>query len=281
MCRFSISTLLGVLLFAATATFAQEENRDSIAVVTKEWKETEIRKGVIWKQGHFNDLFDSEQEINYVEIDLKKNLKKLHLAAEPSELKLTSQLAVEHRALVAINGGFFDMKNGGATDFIQVNNKIINRTRKKTDRGNALLLLSKKGIDIKAAIDTIYEANSYPNVLLSGPMLLADGSPYPLKKNAFNDNRHPRSAIALTADHKLLLFVVDGRNKSSQGMNLSELARTLRWLGAHDGMNLDGGGSSTLYVKGAGTNGVVNYPSDNKLFDHEGERSVANIIYIK
>lgn len=280
MCRFSISALLGVFLFVATHAFAQE-NSDSVAIVTKAWKETEIRKGVVWKQGHFNDLFDSEQEINYVEIDLKKNLKKLYLAAEPSQLKLTSQFALEHRASVAINGGFFDMKNGGATDFIQVDNKVVNRTRKKTDRGNALLLFSKKGIAIKAAIDTLYEAETYPNVLLSGPMLLANGNPYPLLENAFNDNRHPRSAIALTADNKLLLFVVDGRNKSSHGMNLSELSKTLQWLGAQDAMNLDGGGSSTLYIKGATENGVVNHPSDNKLFDHEGERSVANIIYIK
>lgn len=64
-------------------------------------------------------------------------------------------------------------------------------------------------------------------------------------------------------------------------MNLHELSNILRWLGAKEAMNLDGGGSSTLYIKGATENGVVNYPSDNKLFDHEGERAVANIIYVR
>lgn len=280
MYRFCISTLFGIL-FLVAATASAQENRDSLALVTKAWNETAIRKGVVWKQGHFDDLFDSEQEINYVEIDLRKNMKKLHLAAESLELKQTSQLATENDALVAINGGFFDMKNGGATDFIQVDNKVINRTRRKTDRGNALLLFSKKGIDIKVATDTVYEADSYPNVLLSGPMLLANGTLVPLLENAFNDNRHPRSAIALTADNKLLLFVVDGRNKSSHGMNLHELSNTLRWLGAKEAMNLDGGGSSTLYIKGATENSVVNHPSDNKLFDQDGERAVANIIYIR
>lgn len=279
MYRLRISILASIVLFVA-ATFAQE-NQDSIAVVTKDWKKTKVKKGVIWKQGHFNNLFDSEQEINYVEIDLKKNLKKLYFAAESSELKPTSQLALEHHALVAVNGGFFDMKNGGATDFIQVDNKVVNHTRKKSDRGNALLLVSKKEVKIKAATDTLYEAGRYPNVMLSGPLLIADSSPYPLTKNAFNDNRHPRTAIALTGDGKLLLFVVDGRNKSSHGMNLHELSSILRWLGAKEAMNLDGGGSSTLYIKGATENGVVNYPSDNKLFNHEGERAVANIIYVK
>ncbi|PRD51428.1 phosphodiester glycosidase family protein [Sphingobacterium gobiense] len=279
MYRLRTNILIGIFLFV-TAAFAQE-NRDSLLVVTKDWKITKLKKGVVWKQGHFQNLFDSEQEINYVEIDLKKNLKKLYLAAEPSELKPTSQLALEHRALVAVNGGFFDMKNGGATDFIQVDNKVVNRTRKKSDRGNALFLLSRKEIKIKASTDTLYGAERYPNVLLSGPLLVADGNPYPLTKNAFNDNRHPRTAIALTGDGKLLLFVVDGRNKSAHGMNLYELSSILQWLGAKDAMNLDGGGSSTLYVKGAAENGVVNHPSDNKLFDHEGERAVSNIIYLK
>ncbi|PRD46368.1 phosphodiester glycosidase family protein [Sphingobacterium haloxyli] len=279
MYRPIINILVGIFLFV-TAGFAQE-NQDSLLVATKDWKITKVKKGVVWKQGHFHNLFDSEQEINYVEIDLKRNLKKLYLAAEPSELKPTSQLASEHQALVAVNGGFFDMKNGGATDFIQVDNKVVNRTRKKSERGNALLLLSKKEIKIKAATDTLYEAEHYPNVMLSGPLLIVNSKPYPLAKNAFNDNRHPRTAAALTENGKLLLFVVDGRNKSSHGMNLHELSRVLRWLGAKEAMNLDGGGSSTLYIKGATGNGVVNHPSDNKLFDHEGERAVANIIYLK
>lgn len=276
---FLRTAVLACIFFFVTAAFAQE-NQDSILVVTKNWKKTNVKKGIVWKQAHFNDLFDSEQEINYVEIDLKKNLKKLYVAAEASELKPTSQLASEHRALVAVNGGFFDMQNGGATDFIQVNHKIINRTRKKTDRGNALFLLSEKEIKIKAATDTLYDAAHYPNVILSGPLLVVDGKAYPLTKNAFNDNRHPRTAIALTGDHKLLLLVVDGRNKLAHGMNLDELSNIMRWLGAKEAMNLDGGGSSTLYIKGATENGVVNHPSDNKLFDHEGERAVANIIYL-
>lgn len=279
MSRLRINILIGIFLFVTAAS--AQENRDSLAVVSQDWKKTKVKKGVVWKQGHFNNLFDSEQEINYVEIDLKNNLKKLHLAAEPSELKPTSQLALEHGASVAVNGGFFDMKNGGATDFIQVDNNVVNRTRKKSDRGNALLLLSEKEVKIKAAADTLYEAERYPNVMLSGPLLVAGGNPYPLTKNAFNDNRHPRTAIALTGDDKLLLLVVDGRNKSSHGMNLHELSSILRWLGAKEAMNLDGGGSSTLYIEGATENGVVSYTSDNKLFDHEGERAVANIIYLK
>ena len=55
----------------------------------------------------------------------------------------------------------------------------------------------------------------------------------------------------------------------------------LIWLGAEKGLNLDGGGSTTMYVKGEPENGVVNRPSDNREYvDNKGERRVANSILL-
>jgi exopolysaccharide biosynthesis protein len=95
--------------------------------------------------------------------------------------------------------------------------------------------------------------------------------------NTFNKSRHPRSAIALTKNNRILLVTIDGRHENSAGMSLFELRKLLGWLKATDAINLDGGGSTTLWVK----NKVVNYPSDNKKWDHEGERKVANVILLK
>lgn len=271
--------LLIFLFFSQLLTFGQ--STDSIAVVSKEWKIKSIKKGITWKQGHFDKLFESQQEINLVEIDLKKYRKKIRLAADPKELKKTSQFATEANALIAINGGFFDMKNGGSWDYVKVDNKVINTTKKKTDRANAILLINKRAIDIQPDSSIDYKQSQVPNILLSGPLLIHEGKDATLANNPFNNNRHPRSAIAVTADQKLIFFVVDGRHSLAAGMNLSELTQTLRWLGAKNVMNVDGGGSSTLYVQGATENSIVNHPSDNKQFDHEGQRSVANIIYLK
>jgi hypothetical protein len=59
--------------------------------------------------------------------------------------------------------------------------------------------------------------------------------------------RHPRTAVGLTRENKLLLLVVDGRQPSySIGMTCYELAAALREFGAADALNLDGGGSTTL-----------------------------------
>ena len=78
----------------------------------------------------------------------------------------------------------------------------------------------------------------------------------------------------------MLLLVVDGRTKQSEGMTLDELAATLHWLGCRDALNLDGGGSTTLYLREYPHGGIVNHPSDNGRFDHEGERGVSNILYV-
>ena len=61
---------------------------------------------------------------------------------------------------------------------------------------------------------------------------------------------HPRTAAGVTADGALLLLVVDGRQEASRGVSLSELARLMRGLGAVEAVNLDGGGSSAIVVKG-------------------------------
>jgi exopolysaccharide biosynthesis protein len=82
--------------------------------------------------------------------------------------------------------------------------------------------------------------------------------------------RAPRTAVGLTQDGRILLVVVDGRQALSKGMSLLELALFLRELGAVNAMNLDGGGSSEMIVKGR----IVNKPSDGK------ERRVGNALAV-
>lgn len=89
---------------------------------------------------------------------------------------------------------------------------------------------------------------------------------------SFAEMRHPRTAVAKLTDGKFLMITVDGRQPGvSVGMNLRELADYLLSLGATDAMNLDGGGSTTMYVDGK----VVNTPSDK-----EGERKVGDAIVV-
>jgi hypothetical protein len=83
--------------------------------------------------------------------------------------------------------------------------------------------------------------------------------------------RQPRTLAGVRADGKLLLVTVDGRRPGwSTGMTLPEAARLMRSLGARDAINLDGGGSTTMTVRGE----VVNRPSDRT-----GERPVSDGVY--
>ncbi len=75
----------------------------------------------------------------------------------------------------------------------------------------------------------------------------------------FAESRHPRTMIGTTADGIIWLVVVDGRQPQlSSGMTLVELRELARRLGLTNALNLDGGGSSTMWVSGR----VVNSPSD-------------------
>ncbi len=108
--------------------------------------------------------------------------------------------------------------------------------------------------------------------------LIKDGVAFPTLGDydqsgaSFNNARHPRTFVGLSDDSmKVYLCTVDGRQSSSLGMNFTEMANFLLTLGIKDAFNLDGGGSTTMVVRGA----VVNSPSDPG-----GERSVANTLQI-
>ncbi len=97
---------------------------------------------------------------------------------------------------------------------------------------------------------------------------------------------HPRTAAGVTADGKVLLITVDGRNPThSNGVTYSELADILVRWGARDAINLDGGGSTTFVMDNPLTAikdpQVTNIPSD-PLPDspHGQERTVGNSLAV-
>ena len=102
-----------------------------------------------------------------------------------------------------------------------------------------------------------------PRVLRAGRVAVAaraEGfAPVPSFFRSFVAGRQPRTLAGVRADGTLLLVTVDGRAPGwSAGMTLPEAARLMLSLGARDALNLDGGGSSTMSVRGE----VVNRPSD-------------------
>ncbi|GGQ28924.1 phosphodiester glycosidase family protein [Streptosporangium pseudovulgare] len=89
---------------------------------------------------------------------------------------------------------------------------------------------------------------------------------------AWANNRQPRTMAGIDRQGQLLLVTVDGRlSDGSEGFTIAEAAAFMRSLGAVQALNLDGGGSSAMAVKGA----LVNRPSDAA-----GERPVGDTIQV-
>ena len=92
------------------------------------------------------------------------------------------------------------------------------------------------------------------------PILLRDGRRWFADvDDSFTRGRHPRTLVGWNPSGESLLVTVDGRQPEvSVGMTLAEAAELLLALGATEGINLDGGGSSTFVTTGS----VANQPSD-------------------
>lgn len=288
---FNISRVRLTLLLLCSLpilTLAQTAS-DSIRITRVHWQTEYIQPGIVWKKAHIDLLFDSQQSINLLEVDLSVPDRKLAFAGVSNGLKLTSDFAISADAQAAINATFFDMKNGGSVTFLKIDGEVVNETSlllangTNHERANGALILNDKSLSITRGDPQSVgwdKALIADNVMVCGPVLLLDGEVVPLANNAFNDNRHPRTAIGITSEGKVVLVTVDGRNTHAHGMSLPELTFLLAQLGIHDALNLDGGGSTALFIKGNDEAGIVNYPSDNKEFDHQGERKVANAILV-
>jgi exopolysaccharide biosynthesis protein len=260
---------------------------DSLFFARAAWKSTTVGKGILWQQFHFNNkqLFNSNQNINVVRLKNKRRKIQKNFVSAGDSLFLTSVLAEQAKAQVAVNGSFFNVKEGGAVDLIKIDGKILDTTfltkGKRTFHQNSAIAFHKNRLKILRG-DTMDvkwdEKLDYKDVMVTGPLLLWRGENAPLSKTAFNDNRHPRTCACVTKKNELILLTVDGRTAESQGVSLPELRELMRWLDCRDAINLDGGGSTTMYIGGVG---VVNMPCDNKKFDHEGERRVSNILILK
>ncbi|MBX2873122.1 MAG: phosphodiester glycosidase family protein [Saprospiraceae bacterium] len=244
----------------------------------QQWEKKKIAKGLKLYTWHIDALFDSQQSISVLQI--KKN-RKFSIAYESTALKPTSQFAQETKALAAVNAGFFNMKNGGSVSYLKVGDEIIaeNASTNPVITTHAIAITRNGRLKIVSnpKVKELESERSIEYVLFTGPLLLQDGQAGDLPDNNFSNRRHPRTCACTRNNGQSLLVTIDGRNAKAQGMSLEELTELLKLLKCKQAINLDGGGSTTMWVVGQG---VVNHPSDNKKFDTAGERRVANAILV-
>jgi len=273
-----------LLLFA----FAAHAQTDSLNFANAKWESKHIARGVTLKHYWFKgNLFSANQNVNVLDITPNKK-NQLVLGYSAKTLKPVADFVQEYQAIAGINGGFFDVKNGGSVDLVKVQGIVVepNHLEGSGDRAEhqqGALVFHDNTLSIAKYDGTLnWEHSLNGDVLVAGPMLVYQNVLSPQNQNSeFVKTRHPRTCVAVTQKHHVLLVTVDGRSENSAGVSIPELAKIAQWLKAKEGINMDGGGSSTLFVKGQEPNGVVNYPTDNKKWDHDGARKVANAVLLK
>jgi len=230
-------------------------------------------------------FFHSSQNINILSLPKENNEYIIEIAYSDSVLKKTSELAKMNNAIAAVNGGFFDVDSGGSVTYMEIEGKVINTTREEGQKWaksramlNGAFIIDTAGhVNIlPAKSDYFYEKSKDEyEVLVSGPLLLLNGKEVNLPYLSLVAKRHPRTCMCDT-EESVLLITVDGRSETAEGMNLGELQYFLTLLGCKNAINLDGGGSTTMWCISDNNGKIVNNPSDK-----EGERPVANSIIIK
>ncbi len=251
---------------------------DSLAVPEISWECKAIARGVLLRSAE-TQLFNSSQAIYIVDIDTSMSDFEFGVAGADSTL-ITSLFAPKVGALAAINGTFFNIADEYNVHYVRMDDSVLAVTEKKEFgiRATGIFTCTGEEVDIASWGPEKEEAEGTEaeDAIVSGPLLTDDGADISLEMNGFNIHRHPRSLVGATADGHILFIVVDGRQPGyADGMSLFELRALARSLGCTDALNLDGGGSTTLYVAGEGSTGVVNRPSGKV------ERPVPSILFVR
>lgn len=213
----------------------------------------------------------SNQRIHAVVVDLSVAGVKLQSTASSQRGRTPSSYARLVGAQIAINADFFNWNGFKTSGLAMGNGAAWPDTSDSRTYGTFAFDTTPLAprVELQPPEHVMQPAAWMKGVVSGRPRVLAAGQVLASSVSVCANNvRHPRTAIGLSADKKkLFMVVVDGRSSVAIGMTCSEVGALLKSLGANEGMNLDGGGSSAMYVQGFGT---VNRPSDGQ------ERVVGN-----
>ena len=269
-----------LLLFLCCSILAvtAQTAADSLALVAADWQVTPLEKGILYRKAVFASLYGVPQEVSIIEISPKRHRFDV-LIHNPKEE--TSTVARRSGAVAAINGSYFDMKAGNSVCYLRRDGIVVDTTATGTlaTVSNGAVLIRNGELQLMPWSKEKEKTCGLKRgtVLASGPLMLLDGKACDLSacNPGFVNTKHPRSAVVLTGDKKILFIVVDGRMKGkAEGINIPELAHMIRVLGGKDALNLDGGGSSTLWSASLPDEGIANTPSG------KAERKVANSLCV-
>lgn len=195
----------------------------------------------------------------------------------------TSEMAEEHDAVAAINGGSFVDKSSDGTQyagtgaepggFVISDGKVVYPTGNVNENTVENVIAFTKGGELIVGDHTLAELKKLnvqeamcfrkPNIIINGVRQI---------KNTAEEGLNPRTAVGQKADGTIIFLVIDGRKITAPGASLYDVQEIMMERGAVNAGALDGGYSSTMYYKG----NVINSPNA-----WDGERTVATAFYVE
>ena len=196
----------------------------------------------------------------------------LDATASSQRKQKPSNFAKQIGAQAAVNGDFFSYATYATSGLAAGDGKAWADTDDGAGDANLVFV---KGTPAKPIVHMAseilkFDAKTMWGVVSGHPVIVSGGqTTAAATKGSFCQTRHPRTMVGVNqAGTTLYVVVVDGRQPTlSVGMRCDEEAALMKNLGAWHAINLDGGGSTAMYVAGLG---VVNSPSDGS------ERTVGN-----
>jgi hypothetical protein len=287
-------------------------------VVNEGWRTDTLIRGVVYYHFEsYDNVSKGYQVANVLEIDPKSDYQPRFVKAVALD-SLSGEIEKYRNQGKDIIGGINGAYELEAV-YVRINGRNISEVKLKPGHlrfwkhEGAIMIFKNKDVKIKfpSRIDgakaiEYYKRSKATDILASAPMLIYNykkvGSTFVdpqyrdwtinkletldyENKDRHQGVRHPRTAVALTKEGHLLLITIDGRNAGKcEGMNADELTRFLiKYFNPRYALNMDGGGSTTMCVKNHGEKKteVVNCPTDNKSYDHWGQRCVSTFILIQ
>lgn len=190
----------------------------------------------------------------------------------------TSEIAQDHNAIAAINGGGFTDRASNGTQWVGTggipegivisDGKSINSVNSSEKMPSvAAFTASGKLIVGKHSLNDLLNQGVTEALSFQDPLIINSKT---VSVDAVGLN--PRTAIGQKADGTVVMLVIDGRRGLKLGATLKQVQTILLQRGVVNATSLDGGSSSTMYFDGD----VINNPCD-----WNGERTVATAIYVK
>ncbi|MBT3223307.1 MAG: phosphodiester glycosidase family protein, partial [Proteobacteria bacterium] len=240
------------------------------------WHDAWVQPGVLYRHRRTRNGSHGNQTVDVLQFD--------PMSFDVSPLSHGGCVKVEAQAesvgaFAGINAGFF---GPGCVSLDMVRHEGVTTATNTVDDQQRTLVWNDGEAPEFVWLDYGQDHTSHDNAVGSWPSIVANGlaDPDPESTSSFYTTWHPRTVLGLTAAKEMLWVTVDGRSDHGSGLSLDDLADLMLDLGAVDAVNLDGGGSTTMFIKDCSPNGVVNHPSDNGGVGHGGARSVSDGLYL-